>query len=212
MIPIGPIERELTSFASPSVTLISGINSRDILPIAQSLFRPTASPDLPTISHLAIFLGANDAVLFGPQRVREFRLDRCRHISPSRPPSLTPSFVHSISRTRSVVPEYTSNLLALLQLLPASTPKLLITPPIPDGPFRCASKGIPGLVPDRSEENTGRYAEAVRELAREMGREGGQVVWAVDLWGVSISCMLGYRRKERRLMDGYVILVRTGDG
>ncbi|KAL7417358.1 SGNH hydrolase-type esterase domain-containing protein [Mrakia frigida] len=135
-----------------------GFNTRDLLPIAENLFRPTTSTDLPKVKQITLFLGANDAVLFGPQLVP--------------------------------LGEYTQNLSAILTLLPPDIPKLLITPPIPDGPAWCARKEIPGLQPNRSEENTGKYAAAVVELGKEMSRNGFEV-WTIDLW----EAMDQYRRQ-----------------
>jgi hypothetical protein len=90
----------------------------------------------------------------------------------------------SSSPSRQFVPLslYLSNLRAILSLLPPTTPKFLLTPPVPQPLRWVQSKGSDQ--PDRSEERTGEFAEGVRELARDM--EGDGVV-LVDVWKVSPS-------------------------
>jgi lysophospholipase L1-like esterase len=85
--------------------------------------------------------------------------------------------------------EYSSKLGQILDLLPASVPKVLITPPIPQGEVWAASKGIAGLEPNRSEANTARYAQACREVARGRATCGVELV---DLW----QAMDDYRSVE----------------
>lgn len=88
--------------------------------------------------------------------------------------------------------EFGPNLRKILDLIPSSVPRLLLTPPIPDGPTWAASKGIPGLEPNRTEENTAKYAEVAREVAREMKGEGVELV---DVWQVSTRLSLILQEK-----------------
>jgi hypothetical protein len=92
--------------------------------------------------------GANDAVLFG-----------------------------NASRQTVSLPTYVANLKAILALVPASTPKFVLTPPMIQPTRWKEDRGHDKE--DRSEEQTGRYAQAVRELCDEV--EGAVLV---DVWKV----------------------------
>ncbi|CDZ97437.1 Isoamyl acetate-hydrolyzing esterase [Phaffia rhodozyma] len=89
------------------------------------------------------------------------------------------------------IEEYRANLLAILALAPTSVPKFLITPPIPNPPRWAAFRENDTV--DRSEENTGRYAQVVREVAAESGE--GTIL--VDAW----EAMDAYRKKGGDLDD-----------
>lgn len=75
-------------FGRLSCSGYSGYTTRDVLPIAKDLFGSTAS-DHQKISFITLFLGANDATLFGAQHVRLGLTSLAP--SPGRPANADPS-------------------------------------------------------------------------------------------------------------------------
>lgn len=131
--------------------------------------------------------------------------------SDQRPFTFNQVLFDSPSRQAVPVELYTSNLRELLTILPADTPQLLITPPLIQPARWAADRELEKE--DRSEENTARFAQAARDVAAQLKKEGHNVV-LVDIWEVSrrpisASKAAGPAQLKRPLQEGDRLTILT---
>ncbi|KAH8927864.1 SGNH hydrolase [Atractiella rhizophila] len=156
----------------------SGYTTEWALPIAQQTFLPPPSSSAPSIKLAIIWFGANDA---------------CLKPSPQHVP----------------LERFKSNLRQISEILLASyqTKLLLVTPPPISASMRAAdlaSRPIP-MALDRTEERTKQFADAVLDVANELGED---VALGVDVWSAIDTKIRQTGRPELYLSDGLHLTVQ----